>query len=562
LVLKSLTFGHFWGGRAGLAMWEEFRWLLVAGGIGAFATAMGTGANDVANSFATSVGSKALTLAQAMILASIFEFLGAVLLGGAVTRTIATGVVELSCFDAQPDVFMYGMSCTVWATGFWLLVASYLELPVSTTHSTIGGLVGFSLTYGGRECVKWWERDNEFPYREGVGLIVIGWAVSPIITSLLAGGLFFAVRSCILRHKNAFKRAMYIFPMLVVATIFLNVFFVAYMAPETALSPTVALIWAAGLSILSGLVAVALLPRMQKRVQSRVRRLPLKPSGQGSQMFQSAYDDDDGPCVRRATLHSIPLEHSPPLSPVVEGEVNCGDNLKCISQALNGLGEGTKEALQATNLGIFVLSQLDRDLEFEAQQSALVKQIHASAESFDPKAESFFSFAQVFTAIADAFAHGSNDVSNAIGPFVAAYTVYQYGTIDSLNDDDIAVEWILVMGGTGIVLGLLLFGYILMRALGFKLAKITPARGFIVELSSAVVVLVGTSLHLPVSTTHCQVGAIFGIGILEGQSGVNWLALAKILMGWMLTMVVCGLTTAALFAQGAYSPSAYCEPPT
>jgi sodium-dependent phosphate transporter len=531
-----------------MGQWEEFRWLVIIGGIGSFIACMGIGANDVSNSFATSVGSKALTLTQAMLIASIFEFLGAVLLGGGVTKTVATGVVDLNCFTTAPDVFLYGMSCVMWATGFWLLVASYLELPVSTTHSTIGGLVGFALTYGGSDCVQWFEGKDSFPYGEGVVMIFISWVVSPVLAALLAIGLFMAVRHFVLRRADAFNRAMRLFPALVFGTIFINVFFVAYKGLKRNVELSHAIAWASGLGAAGGLIAYAFLPRMRRRIEAR---FALADSAKDYILRQ-------GRCIPGAPgpgdYNDIANAHPAVLTVITSNDsVNCGP--------LNNLGSNAKAALKSTNVGKFVASQLNRDLEKEAQDSTLVQNIHAQAEVFEPKAESFFSIVQVFTAVADSFAHGSNDVANGIGPFAALYLVYQNGTVESLTTEDVSVSWILAMGAAGIVVGLLLFGYILMRALGFKVAKITPARGFIIELSSAVVVLVGSRFDIPLSTTHCQVGAIFGMGICEGQNGVNWLALTKILIGWGITMVVCGFTAALLFAQGVYSPSAFCEPP-
>ncbi|CAN0515135.1 unnamed protein product [Ectocarpus sp. 12 AP-2014] len=143
---------------------DQFLWILIVGAFGAFFAAFGIGANDVANAFATSVGAKALTIKQAVILAGIFEFLGAVFLGSHVTKTIRSGIADIECFEDNPGILMYGNMCVVYTTGIWLLLASFFELPVSTTHSTIGGIVGMAMTYRGADCVVWYEEADLFPY--------------------------------------------------------------------------------------------------------------------------------------------------------------------------------------------------------------------------------------------------------------------------------------------------------------------------------------------------------------------------------------------------------------
>ncbi|CAN0423905.1 unnamed protein product [Ectocarpus sp. 12 AP-2014] len=143
---------------------DQFLWILIVASFGAFFAAFGIGANDVANAFATSVGAKALTIKQAVVLAGIFEFLGAVFLGSHVTKTIRKGIAEIECFEDNQGILMYGNMCVVYTTGIWLLLASFFELPVSTTHSTIGGIVGMAMTYRGADCVVWYEEADLFPY--------------------------------------------------------------------------------------------------------------------------------------------------------------------------------------------------------------------------------------------------------------------------------------------------------------------------------------------------------------------------------------------------------------
>jgi solute carrier family 20 (sodium-dependent phosphate transporter) len=179
--------------------------------------------------------------------------------------------------------------------------------------------------------------------------------------------------------------------------------------------------------------------------------------------------------------------------------------------------------------------------------------IHANAEVFNPNAENFYKYAQIFSACADAFAHGANDVANSIGPFAAMYYVYRNnGKIGSNSD---APKWILVIGGLGIVVGLATYGYNIMKVLGQKTIKITPSRGFCIEMSTAMIVAVGSALGIPLSTTQCQVGGTWGVGLVEGSGGINWRLSIKIFAGWVATLFLTAGLAGALFAQGVYSPT-------
>merc|ERR1711998_693985 len=180
-----------------------------------------------------------------------------------------------------------------------------------------------------------------------------------------------------------------------------------------------------------------------------------------------------------------------------------------------------------------------------------VAAVHANAEKFDTATELTFEYIQIFTAIVDSFAHGANDVANAMGPFMAINAIYKSGKVEKKTgegeDDGL---WILALGGIGIGVGLCLYGYQIIRAIGVKLAVITPPRGVCIELGSATVIIFGSYLGLPFSTTHCQVGATTGVALLEGKKGINGWVLFKTVIGWIITLVVVGFTTGILLAQG------------
>merc|ERR1712099_154157 len=201
-------------------------------------------------------------------------------------------------------------------------------------------------------------------------------------------------------------------------------------------------------------------------------------------------------------------------------------------------------------------TSLNVDPHASIEEDPVVGAIHANAEKFDEKTERVFRYIQIFTAIFDSFAHGANDVANAMGPFMAIYSIYKLGEVSKKVDMGNDAYWILSIGGAGIGLGLLLYGYKIMRAIGVKLAVITPSRGFSIELGAAIVIIIGSYLGLPLSTTHCQVGATTGVALLEGGKGTNKIVLLKCVVGWIITLIVVGFSTCLLVAQGIHAPLA------
>merc|ERR1719408_1122105 len=205
-----------------------------------------------------------------------------------------------------------------------------------------------------------------------------------------------------------------------------------------------------------------------------------------------------------------------------------------------------------------MMTSLDTDPHASVTDEQRVANIHANAEKFEPRAEAVFRYIQIFTAILDSFAHGANDVANAMGPFMAIFAIYNDGGSDrgiskkaDTGDDG---RWILALGGIGIGLGLIMYGHKIMRAIGVKLAVITPSRGFAIELGAAIVIIIGSYLGLPLSTTHCQVGATTGVALLEGGKGINKWVLFKTVLGWVITLVVVGISAGLLVSQAVFAP--------
>ena len=474
-----------------------YLWIVISGGIFSFIAAMGIGSNDAANAFATSVGSKSLTIRQAAGIAVIFESAGAILMGSHVTDTIRKGIANYECFEDNPDILMYGCLWVMVSVSGWLFLASYLEMPVSTTHSCVGGMIGMTVALAGTDCVIWYTPKNTFPYVGGVGGIVLSWFISPIFSGILSSTIFKVLRFAVLRRPYNSLRLYYSYPVLVGITLLINSFFIIYKGAKGLGLDKIELSYALAYSFAiaggGSILSIPFIPKIKKLVDKKF-------------------------------LNN---------NNIIENEIIENNQVE---------------------LNINSVNQLEK-----------VKKIHTEAEKFNPKIEETFKYLQIFSAICDSFSHGANDVANAIGPFAAIYMIHRSdGDITKKMDMGQDAYWILAIGGVGIALGLMVYSKKIINAIGSKLCKITPSRGTCIELGSALVIITGSRLKIPLSTTHCQVGATVGVGLLENKScnnlknfninGVNWYILAKTAFGWVITCVIVGTTTGLLVAQGAYSP--------
>ena len=250
-----------------------YLWIVIVGGCFAFFASAGIGANDAANAFATSVGSKALTLNQAVVLAAIFETSGAVLMGNHVTDTIRKGIADYKCFENDPDLLMYGSMWVILAVGIWLFLASYLEMPVSTTHSCVGGMIGMAMVLKGSDCVIWYASSETFPYVSGVGGIVLSWVISPVFSGLIAMFIYSIIRCAVLRKDFNSYRINWAYPILIGSTMTINTFFIIYKgARGIGLDKTpldIAFAVAFGIGGVSALITIPCVPRLKRSVHHR-----------------------------------------------------------------------------------------------------------------------------------------------------------------------------------------------------------------------------------------------------------------------------------------------------
>ena len=474
-----------------------YTWILVAGALNSFLDACGIGSNDLANSFGTTYGSKVLTVPQIIFLASIFEFLGAMVLGSPVTNTLAGSISNVTYFKSQPYVLMYGMLCALAGSTTWLYTATYLDLPVSTTHSIVGGIMGFSLVYKGVDGVIWTKSIPDFPYVGGVVPIAISWVTSPVITGIISMIFYSSIRYFIIKTNNSVQRSIYFLPSVVFSTVFIEAIFVLSKGAGSKLTWDMGqTVWvSACIGIGASLFSMALIPTLKKKIETYVA-----PTA-AIENVKEAVDLSGAIVITDVTT--------------TEKKPN-GVTVTDLSGAI-----------------IPVTSHVD--------------------ELHDPRIESVFAYLQIFTSICTSFAHGANDVSNAVGPLAAIWHIHENGAVSSKIE---VPPWVLAIGGFGIVVGLATYGIKIMEVLGKKITFISPSRGFSAELATALVISFCSKYGLPVSSTQCITGAVVGISLCDRKfSDLNLKIMAKIFTSWIMTLFVTAGISAAIFSQGVYSPN-------
>ena len=521
-----------------------YQWILIFGVFVSFYNAWGIGANDCANSFATSVGAKVLTLKQAVIVAGIFEFLGAFLMGSHVTSTIRKKIVSIELFEAEPGALMFGMLCSNMAAGIWLNIATYFKYPVSTTHSIVGAIIGFSLSYGGRDAVNW----------ESVGWIIFSWIISPVLAGLLAWSVYTLIKKYVFNSNDPANNTLIIFPILTFFTFLINSFFIFYKGtPQLKLDKLP--VWVSVLTSLCIAIFFSIMawyfyvPYAKKKLEEsrnnrnndlhdNIRLTPLEllrmnlsnEQGVNETVLDNIDNIDDNIDDKPSSLNNDILETNYDNDKI--------KNCKLYSQNLD-----VKKNINRLNN----FSELLRNKE----SAKKIELLHKNAIVIDEDAEQLCSSLQIITACFSSFAHGANDVANAIAPLATIYSIYLSGEVNKKSSVPI---WILFIGGLGIVLGLSTWGYKIIDRIGKELTKITPSRGFIIELASATTTVIASRAELPVSTTHCQIGSVIGCGLGDKKNNIEWDLVKGIIFSWLITLPVTGFISAGLFSFGYYAP--------
>lgn len=511
-----------------------YLWLVVVGALGAFIFGFGTGANDVANAFGTSVGARTLTLKQAVVIAAIFEFGGSLLLGRVSTNVIAGGIADINAFTREPEMYAYGMMIALLVSGVWNILASYWELNVSATHSIIGSIMGFSLVYAGGSAVLWAERQpGAFPPYGGIVPIIVCWFFAPVATGLLSALMFFVIRFCILRRKNGVMLTCIMLPILVFLTVFICLFFVLTKGAKKMISDSDSswndskALWISAASAGGALVlgAVTMVPWV-------LYRLRQKYNDDGTEIVQEVPQDTEAGKVK------------------VEQDAGEEDFSSAPNPKLAHLMSSMKKSfIKSKDL---MMHGMEVDVHELVEEDEMVAEIHRNAEVFDPRVEYCFAFLQVFSAVCVTFSHGAGEVGYMAGPLATIWNLYTEGQLVKAVEAPI---WIILISALGLVVGLATYGYKVTRGVGVRMAKLSPSRGFCAELATAGLILLASQYSLPTSSSQCITGGIIGVGLLEGMKGVNWKFFAKQFSSWVATLFVVGAITAAFFAQGIYAPS-------
>ena len=560
---------------------HSFTWILVLSFFAGFAAAYGIGANDVANSFATSVGAKSLTIPQAVSIASICEFAGAVLMGSQVTKTMRSGIADPACFEDNPGLLMWGMFCVLCLTGFWLIFASAYEMPVSTTHSTVGGIIGMTMMVRGSECVLWSESTDEFPYVKGVSAIVISWLLSPICSGIMSALIYGLTYITVLRDKeHSFNRTKYLFPFIVGFTVAVNVgmFIIKGSKGKQDELGTAGIIDNAkdgdGTELITiifstfgvtSALTFLVMPLLLKKVETKTIVM--------DQVWEFVYSKNREPKFETSERVEV-------LDDETENEtkIDICDNVIELNEVNNDLisdldlemddiptvksedtvitvqirGEEQSAPLDIAfkyiqNALSYVKTEIYTDPYDVINKKQYTMEMHNNCLRHDDSTEEMFKFVQVFSAIIGSLSHGANDIANAMGPFAAIYTIWKLNEVPTANEEiGNNMYWILSYGGAGIIAGLATYGYKIISAMGVKLITVTPSRGYAIELGAAFIVMFGSVQGWPLSTTHCQVGATVGVGLFEGKKGIDPWVLGKAIFGWFATLLVCGMGAALM----------------
>ncbi|SOV81338.1 sodium-dependent phosphate transporter [Plasmodium sp. gorilla clade G3] len=634
----------------------DMLWLVITSGIACFFMAFVTGANDIANTFSTSIGSKAISIKKALIVAFFFEALGASLLGGTVTDSIRSKIINFQVFYDTPEFLMLGMCCALMGATIWLAVATRAGLPVSTTHSIIGALLGFGLATGNMKSIKW----------EKINNIVISWLAAPILAGTCSAIAFTLLRILILRKKNSFDiiKKMYWF-LIFLITLPFSVFLIFHNpvvintqcemkkdGKVVVSSPCYIEDWSAAHSFYASIICI-ILSSILTAIGSFIIYIIYNKRINSYNLKKKIFCEELADIEKNPQNNFCAINNSS-LNSVASNETQ-------LTQSNNNIANGTKQN-QAVNInksnnsivlvlpddknikgqqdnckingnektgnveGHHVVHIKDSTLEEKSHDNTLKKNVdkvtnmnennnksningnnnnensgkggniknmeNVIIESFDPQTEIVFSSLQIISAILGVVAQSANDTANAIGPFAAVFNTYNNGITGKIK-----VQWyILLFGGLSMSLGLSIMGYRVIKTVGMKLIKITPARGFTIELISGLVVLFFSICGIPLSSTHCAVSSVIGLGLVEAKmnsdnkkyasksmdkdiiqvdkdnsftftekmkypfsflntSCVNLRLFRTVFLSWILTVIFSATVTAGIYSFAAYSPS-------
>lgn len=578
----------------------KYDWILAITTIAFVFSAFGNGANDVANSYATSVAARTLTMPQAGALSVVTEFVGAVGLGGRVTDTIKNGIISIDRFrenGGRPGVLMLAMGCAEIGSAFWLMLATKMGWPVSTTQTVVGALIGVG--FATESQISWgWKKGS-------VSQVAASWGIAPLIAAAFSALIFGTVKHAVLERQDPFKWAMRLIPFYFAMTGGILALFIVVEAPTAPSLEEFGAGKAAGiiLGVFFGCLVICYIFFMpffkrkliMKDASLRIWHVPLGPlllkedtklywPGKGDKFVTDYYEDayagsndsDAGEQnLRQREAHGDPdvidADLKKPNQLPSDPENSAVDEKKASGNAAAVPGlkrERRSEPYErfiapVAHLSWFnpakywgytkwiLLQGVTRDVV--SHDSEHLRKIHARAARYDDRVEHLWTYCQVVSAMMMSIAHGSNDVANAVGPWAAVYETYKAGEVSTTNPTPI---WFLVVAGLLLGLGFWVYGYNIMRSIGNKITQMSPTRGFSIELGAAITVLLASRLSLPVSTTQCLIGSSMGVAMMNYDMGaVNWRQLLFIFLGWVATLPSAGLIAGLLCVMALNAPS-------
>jgi sodium-dependent phosphate transporter len=521
-----------------MAAFPEYLWMAIVGCFFGFIYAFGIGANDVANAFASTVASKSLTLKQAIIAAGIFEFTGAITLGAAVTNTIRSKIFDIDIYEGEEDILLLGMFTSLMTAIVMLLGATYIALPVSTTQTVVGTIMGFSIAAKGFSSIN----------MTIVIQIFLSWLLSPGISGLI-GFLFFGfIKLFIHNSANPFQRGYLLFPVVLMVFIGIDLFFVIYKAVITNYKDKLNLAWVLptsfGTGAICGLIWLVIIgPIAKRRIEEHMDELEAAARLPDEETKVVADAEPESAEKTEEAAEAEPKEAA--VEAPVEAPVETAD------------ADDTKKSWVAKAGESFAQNTYKQDLAKQSfHENKTASEIWHKADKFDVRTEQLFTYVQVFTACLNSFAHGANDVANSIAPVSAILMIYQTGTLESKAG---VQKWLLAYGGIGIVVGLICYGYKVMKTIGYKLTAMSPSRGSCAELAASLYVVTASFLEMPVSSTQCIVGAVCGVGLVGGMKNLGWWFFLRICIGWVLEFFIAVTLSAGMFSLFAFTPSLMCD---
>lgn len=554
----------------------KYDWIIALISIFFCFSSFGNGANDIANSYATSVAARTLTMPQVGILSMVTEFVGAVALGSRVTSTIKNSIISINRFKATPGALILAMGCAEAGSATWLMVATRLGFPVSTTQTIVGALIGVG--FASTAPIKWeWDSGS-------VSQIAASWVIAPILAGAFAALLFATLKFGVLERKDPFQKAMRAIPVYLAFTCAVLALFMVIEAPGAPSLEEFGAGKAAGivLGVFFGCLVLAVVffvPYFHRRLvkeDSRVKfwHIPLGPllwkddpwlylPGKDDRIvvdhYENAYTTGT---TSTDTVSSDGSQHNgrPEDSTALEkGDSTVRQRVVYTKRIVE---PEERFLAPVAHLSLFNPTRLFGYLKFILLQgvtrdcishsSTAIHGTHERAVRYDNKVEHLWTYAQVLSAMTMSIAHGSNDVANAVGPWVAAYNTYQSGSVSSKTPTPV---WILVIAGFLLGAGFWFFGFHIIRSLGNRITQMSPTRGYAMELGAAITVLLASRLALPVSTTQCLVGATMGVALMNLDArAVNWRQIAFIFCGWVLTLPCAGLISGLLMVMALNAP--------